>query len=133
MKQSILLILALLITYLTISFALNNRSRFEKKKKSTINRNLYPKYGYQFFKPIRINYVLLDSSIVPRFQCPWDQNKFQAFKSLIIDPVDKFFQKSIKVYPLNEAPKLAKGKLNFEFGGPFSVDYTNYFENGKYV
>jgi hypothetical protein len=64
------------------------------------NPDTLPKNGSSAFKPIRINYLLLNSSIKSDYQSPFSTEKFLRFKELFIDPVNKFFTNFLKVFPL---------------------------------
>jgi len=88
---------------------------------------LLPKYGGQkFFKPIRINYILVTHQIVPNYKRGISNESFLLFKRLIIDPVDLFIKKTIKVFPLSNFPQ------NLNFAKPSLNTFLN-FNVGKYV
>ncbi len=117
MKQSSLLIIIIyFLTYNSI-FVSNGYSRKDKKTNNKIKFQVYnhianielktllPKYGYGYFRPIRINYVHITDKVIPNFLSEYSDEKFAIFKKLIIDPVDTFFKNSIKLYPLYDFPE----------------------------
>lgn len=88
----------------TINFA-NDRSNNEnsnsliKRRKRDLDKNTLPSVGGEKFQPIKINYVLVDSKLEVKKQPSMvNEEQYNEFKTKVIDPVDKYLQKAIKVY-----------------------------------
>ena len=132
MKQvNILLFILVLNSLLENAKMLHNTNNSFKAYKLETNidnpKILLPKYGKEFFKPIRINYVLVTNQILNNYKTGISNEIFILFKKLVIDPVDSFFKKTIKVFPLSNFPQ----NLNFSRLNPNKTSFD--FNVGKFV
>lgn len=134
MKQtsiSLLLSLFVINTFLEKAkmFYNNNKSFKAYMHDSKLNNVniLLPKYGQNYFTEIRINYVHVTDQIIPNYKTGISNETFLLFKELIIDSVDSFLKKTMKVFPLSNFPQ------NLIFSRP-NEDKTFWnFNIGKYV
>jgi len=131
MKQTCIIVLFLvIITILENYVLLKNKNKVLKVYKHVTNsdpKKLLPKYGFKYFKPIRINYVHTTDKVVTNYKSEYTNEEFLFFKKLILEPVDNFFKKSLKLFPLSNFPKNLIFTRNNDKG--VSMD----FDVGKHV
>lgn len=89
---------------------------------------ILPKNGASTFQPIRINYVHVTNEIIPNYKSGLNGEEFKIFKKLIIDPVDNFFRKSLKLYPNNKFPISYRYQILNQLNLLIDVDIGKYLQ-----